>query len=217
MNDHRYRVICLIARQCGVNLLTHLLRHPAIEVVGVYAHSKKPRSEDPNRSERPEFPQIRKLLEKTAIPFRTIDNPSEAKRMDGFEELGEFDFLLSLSWRFLVHPHSLRRSRLADINLHRGLLPKYAGSHPVRRMLEDGLKHATITAHLMVEEIDAGEVLVEDHLEMGILPGETLPDAVARIIKSLDPIYPFTAMKAINRILQRKGLPEISLHPGACL
>lgn len=212
MNNHHYRVICLVARQGGVKLLTCLLRHPNITVVGVFTHSKRPRSEDPNRTERPEFLQMRKLLEGINIPLYAVDSLSEAKRMEGFEELGEFDFLLSLSWRFLVHPHILGRSRLADINLHRGLLPRYSGAEPVRRMLEDGLKQATITAHIMVDAIDAGEILQEDNLEMRIMSGEALPAAIERIKKSLESIYPLTAVKAMNQILKRKGLPQISVE-----
>lgn len=210
--NHKYSVVCLIARQCGVNLLVRLLQSSRVSVIGVFTHSKKPRSEDPRQGQRPEYSQICKLLEGRNIPLHVVDEPSEAHRMNGFEKLGKFDFLISLSWRFLVRPHFLGQSRMANINLHRGLLPQYRGAEPVRRMLEDGRDQATITAHIMVEAVDAGEILWEDHIAMTTLLEETIFDATERIKKALEPIYPNTAVKAMNVILQREHLPLISLE-----
>lgn len=205
-----YRVLCLVARPCGVRLLDALLRHPMVKVVGVFTHSKKPSTEDPNRSERPEYALIRALLVGTEIPLHIVNSAQAAKALHGFAELGEFDFMLSLSWRFLVPARFLGRSRLADINLHRGQLPKYGGAEPVRRMLEDGIKHATITAHIMDEALDAGEILAEDHLDVVAGPGEPMPQVVERVKQALDPIYPHTALRAMNEVLQRRGLPLLA-------
>ena len=209
MTYDRYRVVCLIARPCGARLLGTLLRHPSIEVAGVFTHSTKPTSEDPARGERPEFGLIRKLLDGTTVPLHVINTSAEARDLTGFEELEPFDFLLSLSWRFLVPARFLERSRLADINLHRGQLPKYGGAEPVRRMLEDGLKFATITAHIMTEELDAGEVLVEDDLAVEAQPHESMVELVERVKQELDPIYPVTALAALDKVLARRGLPML--------
>ena len=207
-----YRVACMIARPCGVHLLATLLRHPEVAVVGVFTHSKKPSSEDPQRAERPEYPLIRALLAQTNIPLHVVNSAAEGKMLPGFDELGDFDFLLSLSWRFLVPGRFLGRSRLADINLHRGQLPKYGGAEPVRRMLEDGLTHATITAHIMTEALDDGEILVEDYLDVIATPNEPMLQLVERVKASLDPLYPHTALKAMNEVLRRRGLPLLTLE-----
>jgi methionyl-tRNA formyltransferase len=209
MSRPRYRVVCLIARPCGALLLDTLLRHPAIDVVGVFTHSTKPTSEDPARGERPEFALIRELLANTSVPLHVVNTSAEARELTGFDALQPFDFLVSLSWRFLVPPRFLGRSRLADINLHRGQLPKYGGAEPVRRMLEDGLSYATITAHLMTEALDAGEVLVEDHLAVAARPDEPLAQLVERVKQELDPMYPVTALAAIDKVLVRRGLPPL--------
>jgi methionyl-tRNA formyltransferase len=178
----------------------------------VFTHSQKPSSEDPTRSERPEYPLIRSLLADTKIPLHVVNSVRESKELPGFDELETFDFLVSLSWRFLVPGRFLGRSRLADINLHRGQLPKYGGAEPVRRMLEDGLKHATITAHIMTEVLDAGEILVEDHFDVVAAPNEPMPQLVERVKASLDPMYPHTALKAMNEVLRRRGLPLLALE-----
>ena len=208
MPSRRYRVICFVARHCGVELLNRLIQHPQIDVVCVFTHSKRPKSEDPARSERPEFASMRHMTSLRNIPLYVVDSPKD-EIFENVESLGEFDFLLSLSWRFLVPQQILSRARLASINLHRGLLPQYAGAEPVRRMLEDGLKQATITAHVMEEMIDSGEILFEAHLPMEILDRETLPQAVSRIKCELDPVYPAVALNAIQKVLKSKGLPKL--------
>jgi len=208
MPSHIYRVVCLVARPCGVELLNRLIQHPQIDVVCVFTHSKRPRSEDAARSERPEFALMRSMTSLRNIPLYVVDSPKD-EISKTFEGLEEFDFLLSLSWRFLIPQKILSKARLASINLHRGLLPQYAGAEPVRRMLEDGLKQATITAHIMEEIIDSGEVLFEAHLPMEILDGETLPQAVSRIKCELDPLYPSVAFNAIQEVLKSKGLPKL--------
>jgi methionyl-tRNA formyltransferase len=151
---------------------------------------------------------MRHLTSLQNIPLYVVDSPGE-EIFENLESPGEFDFLLSLSWRFLIPKKILSKARLASINLHRGLLPRYAGAEPVRRMLEDGLKQATITAHIMEEIVDSGEILSEAHLPMEILAGESIPQAVSRIKNELDPLYPSVAFDAVQKVLKSRGLPNL--------
>jgi len=183
--------------------------HPNIQVAAVFTHSLKPKSEDPRRSVRPEFGEIQRLAKSHNLPLLAIDRPGDEQIMRALSELGEFDFILSLSWRFLISRNVLDKAKIANINLHRGLLPQYAGAEPVRRMIRDGHNQATITAHIMEDLIDSGEILHEDRWPITIFEGENLESAVERIKRELDPIYPSTALQAMEKILSDKGLPSL--------
>lgn len=199
----KYRIVCLAARPAGLNVVQALSGKPNLEIVAVLTHSKRATFEDPSRGPRPDFPLFEKLCTEIHVPLKTIDSVSEAKKLSYLDEVGIFDFLVCVSWRYLVSGEILKRPRIAAINLHRGQLPKYAGNFPLERVLKDGVKQATITAHLMSEEIDVGEILVEDHHAIERLSGETILDGVERVKKQLEPFYGRVAMAAIDKIALR--------------
>lgn len=211
-----YRVVCLVGRQPGLVLLQWALDRTDIDVVGVFTHSLLPSADDFARGPRPEFPAFQRLAKAHRRPVRTVDYYWEAERMDGLLELEPFDFLLSLNWKFLVPAHALRRSRVADINLHRGKLPEYAGLEPVRRMLTDGLDHATITAHVMDEVYDQGPILCSYQHPVSRETDEPVDVATERVKRELVEHYPHCAADAMNMTLRRLDLPTLreSAHHG---
>lgn len=200
----------MVARQGGLNVFRALCAHPEIEVVALYTHSRKASFEDPARPERPEFPEFVAEAKAWDVPLHIVDFSRDGRKMPGFAELGAFHFLLCLSWRYLIPREVLDRPTVAPVNLHRGKLPKYGGNFPLQRALEDGVREATITAHVMQEEIDTGEILAELDRPMELREGEAILDAVERIKKELEPFYPGVAVASLNRILEREGAPRIS-------
>ncbi|HYD88365.1 MAG TPA: phosphoribosylglycinamide formyltransferase [Vitreimonas sp.] len=78
------------------------------------------------------------------------------------------------------------RGRL--VNIHPSLLPKYPGVNTHARALEAGESEHGCTVHLVVEEVDSGEILGQAH--MPILPGDT-PEALASRVLALEhELYP---------------------------
>jgi len=203
MSDRKLNVVCLIAREPGLYLLNTLLKHDEFNVIGIFTHSKLPSSDDPNRGARAEYPVFKEIADKNNIPLFTIDYKKEAAVMADIEKIQKYDFLLSLNWKFLVPEHILGNSRIGDVNLHRGLLPDYAGLEPIKRMLEDGLDFATITAHLMNEEYDQGEILYEFNHNINRKPAESVRQCVDRVKNELVKLYPIAAFYAINILLTR--------------
>lgn len=203
-SQRRLRTIALVARPAGLAALRDsLLTNPGIEVVAVMTHRLLPPSEDPARGERPEYAEFVELCERHGIPLLTADARSDARDLDALAQFEPFDLLCSVSWRYVLSPRALARPRVAALNLHRGALPQYAGAEPVRRMLEDGATQAVITAHLMVEEVDAGEVVARVEIPIERLPGETLEQRTDAVKRDLLEFYPRLLDDAIAVLAER--------------
>jgi phosphoribosylglycinamide formyltransferase 1 len=74
------------------------------------------------------------------------------------------------------------------VNIHPSLLPKYPGVNTHARALEAGESEHGCTVHLVVEEVDSGEILGQ--ARMAIEPGDT-PEALATRVLALEhDLYP---------------------------
>ncbi len=75
----------------------------------------------------------------------------------------KIDYLFSID-----NPVILKQSELAyfscPINFHNSLLPLYAGSHATTWAILQGEKNYGVTWHLMSEEIDAGDILLQQEV-----------------------------------------------------
>ena len=73
----------------------------------------------------------------------------------------EIDILLVCSCRQILNKDLLSAPRIAAINLHPSLLPKYRGPTPVFWTLYHGEPQAGVTFHLMNQRIDEGEIIAQ--------------------------------------------------------
>jgi formyltetrahydrofolate-dependent phosphoribosylglycinamide formyltransferase len=65
------------------------------------------------------------------------------------------------------------------INVHPSLLPKYRGSNAVQRAIDDGELVTGTTLHIVNAELDAGRILAQVEVPIGI--GDTVEEVTARI------------------------------------
>lgn len=77
---------------------------------------------------------------------------------------------------FLNAPHH------GCINVHFSLLPKYRGAAPVNWAIVDGEKETGVTTMKIVEELDAGPILLQRETEIG--ENETAPELMARLAET---------------------------------
>lgn len=70
------------------------------------------------------------------------------------------DIVVSCQYRHLV-PKSLIQSHVC-VNIHYGLLPKYAGCNPIYWQVKDG--YGGVTLHYMDERFDTGDII--DQIEL---------------------------------------------------
>ena len=193
----RLRTIALLARRPGLTVLTDaLLANSQIELVGVYSHSKLPKAEGGGlRAEAAVFEEV---CRQAAVPLRFLDAP-EARCLEKFLPAGPpLDLMVVLSWRFLVEPDILAGLRIGGLNIHRGALPDFRGTEPVRRAIEAGERRIAITAQRMSGEIDLGTTVAVAWMDIDPLPPGLDANSYAEGIKSrMEPLYAPLAKTAI--------------------
>jgi methionyl-tRNA formyltransferase len=79
--------------------------------------------------------------------------------------LADADVLISVHGREFVPPELLALPRLGGINVH-PCLYAYKGADPVARLLADRNTRASVAVHRMTDELDEGEVLVEEFVDV---------------------------------------------------
>lgn len=99
------------------------------------------------------------------------------------------DLLLVSTFHKIIPKNIISKSKVA-INIHPGLLPKYAGRNPIRAVLKSDERVTGVTAHYLTEEVDGGEVIIEK--KVGLLDDDTestlrklLSEEAADVIKEI--------------------------------
>jgi methionyl-tRNA formyltransferase len=92
------------------------------------------------------------------------------------------DIILSSNWRRRIDPDFLRMARFGGLNVHRSLLPKYAGFAPVNWAVDRGESVTGVTLHSMADGIDAGDIVGQESVEI------TGDDTATTVFHKMTPI-----------------------------
>lgn len=125
-----------------------------------------------------------------------IGNP---RKIDpaAFLKTFETDIIFSINYLFIVQYNILCHPRYA-INLHGSLLPKYRGRTPHVWAIINGEKQTGVTAHLMEEGCDTGDVLLQKEV-----PIEE-EDTGASVLNKFAEIYPRMILEIIEMMKTNK-------------
>jgi phosphoribosylglycinamide formyltransferase-1 len=82
----------------------------------------------------------------------------------------------------------IRRWRGRILNIHPALLPQFKGLHTHRRALDAGVKQHGATVHFVVEETDAGPIVLQQSVP--VLESDTEETLAARVLEIEHRIYP---------------------------
>ncbi len=170
------RIVFIGTGEIGVPTLRALLDSEH-EVVAVVTQPDKP----VGREQRIEPPPIKKEIVKTRIP---ILQPARIKDQKATEEIRDFapDVIVVVAYGQILPRDVLEIPRLACLNLHASLLPRWRGAAPIQAAIAAGDCETGITAMYMDEGLDTGDILLQRRVE--ILPNDTggsLHDRLAQI------------------------------------
>jgi methionyl-tRNA formyltransferase len=170
------RIVFIGAGEIGVPTLQALL-HSEHEVVGVVTQPDKP----VGRAQIVEPTAVKKAFTATNIP---VLQPPRIKDPQAVEEIRALtpDVIVVMAYGQILPGEVLEIPRIASLNLHASLLPRWRGAAPVQAAIAAGDRETGITVMYMDEGLDTGDTLLQRSIE--ILPddtGRSLHDRLAQI------------------------------------
>ena len=174
------RIVFIGTGEIGVPTLRELLNSEH-EVVAVVTQPDKP----VGREQRIEPPPIKKaLIGRARPPGAPIFQPARIKDPQTVDEIRRLtpDVIVVVAYGQILPRNVLEVPRLACLNLHASLLPRWRGAAPIQAAIAAGDCVTGITAMYMDEGLDTGDILLQHNI--AILPNDTggsLHDRVAQI------------------------------------
>ena len=124
------------------------------------------------------FKQPRRIAHENNIPvldsewLRTPEFETALRNMSP-------DLILVAGFHRLIPQNIIKIPKIEIINFHPSLLPRHRGGTPNRWVIRNGEEETGITAHLVNEEFDCGDVVLQDKIL--VKPDETWGDLELRI------------------------------------
>jgi methionyl-tRNA formyltransferase len=210
------RIVFIGTGEIGMPTLRALLNSDH-EVVAVVTQPDKP----VGREQRIEPPPIKKVLTRNGgfqtpkafgagkPPLLEVLQPAKIKDPQTVEAIRRLtpDVIVVVAYGQILPRDVLEIPRLACLNLHASLLPRWRGAAPIQAAIAAGDCETGITVMYMDEGLDTGDILLQRSLE--ILPNDTggsLHDRLAQIAPQalLESLRLIAAGKA-PRIAQDNG------------
>src|SRR5262245_38700943 len=206
------RIVFIGTGEIGVLTLRALLTSEH-QVVAVVTQPDKP----VGRDQRVEPPPIKKGLTRSGSfqtaagdsaagkpPRLEILQPVKIKDPQATEEIRGLtpDVIVVVAYGQILPRDVLAIARLACLNLHASLLPRWRGAAPIQAAIAAGDFETGITVMYMNEGLDTGDILLQRNLE--ILPDETGGSLHNRLAQ----IAPETLLESL-RLLAAESAPRI--------
>ena len=141
---------------------------------------------------------------KAGIPTLCLDPKDFADRevfdravLERLKEQG-IDLVVLAGYMRLFSGHFIRQYADRIINIHPALLPAFKGAHGIRDAFAYGVKVTGATVHFVVEEMDAGAIILQEAVAVG--PKDTEASLARKIHRVEHKIYP----KAIDLFARGK-------------
>ena len=198
-----YSCLALAAREHGLAALDELVKSEQYKIIGLFTHRLNPKSYDASRQQRLDFGDFAEFASRNSIPLYTVDSVPEKEKVVEFAQKNDFDFIVSVSWRYLVPPEVFNKPKIAAINLHRGDLPKYAGAEPILKALKNNETEIAICAHYMTEKYDEGDVICKARHPVNYDSSASLEQNVERLKKEITPHFGVLAKCALEDSIRR--------------
>jgi methionyl-tRNA formyltransferase len=103
------------------------------------------------------------------------------------------DIAISLNWLTIVGGNARNVFKHGIVNVHAGDLPRYRGNAVVNWAIINGEENVVLTAHKMVEELDAGEIYLQHKIPI------TKHTNVGNVFDEFGSLIPQMFLEVINK------------------
>ncbi|MCT6839760.1 MAG: methionyl-tRNA formyltransferase [Apilactobacillus kunkeei] len=108
---------------------------------------------------------VKEAAQELSIPVLQPEKISGSDEMAKIIEINP-DFIITAAFGQFLPEKLLNAAKIAAVNVHGSLLPKYRGGAPVQYSLINGDKQTGISIMYMVKKMDAGDVLSQQALDI---------------------------------------------------
>ena len=188
------RAVVFAYHDVGVHCLRALLA-AGIQVDLVVTHQ-----DDPN--ENVWFGSVIQLCSEQRIPYIT---PSATELNNLIPQLQAIapDYIFSFYYRNMIPAEILACAKIAALNMHGSLLPKYRGRAPVNWAILHGETKTGASLHVMEVKPDAGDIVGQSEVSIG--PNETATEVFAKVSQA--------AVKVMESVLPELILGHVPRKP----
>jgi methionyl-tRNA formyltransferase len=189
--EQRARVVFMGTADLAAECLRHLLLGDGYEVVGVVTQPDRPRG----RSMRLLPGPVKELAGERGLE---VLQPERARESGFLDQLAGWrpDIIVVAAYGQILPKALLELPRFGCVNVHTSLLPRYRGAAPIQWAIANGDTETGVTLMRVVEELDAGDILVqrstpigpretgqELHDRLAVMGGEMLRDYMPQILR----------------------------------
>jgi len=171
------RVVFIGTGEISVPTLRMLQQSREHELVSVITQPDKPAGRDQRLKPSP----IKLLVKDTDVPML---QPKRIKSDEAISEIRAMapDIIVVMAYGQILPRSVLNAARIACLNLHASLLPRWRGAAPIQAAIAAGDRITGITIMYMDEGLDTGDILLTREIEIGPRDtGGSLHDRLAEI------------------------------------
>lgn len=173
----KYRIVFMGTPDFAAVILNKLVQWPCGEILAVYTQPDRPSGRGHKLTPSP----VKRLAQRLGFP---VLQPQSLKRREAQEALAAFapDLLVVAAYGLILPDPVLAVPRLAPINVHASLLPRYRGAAPIQRAILENWERDALTGVSIMRvgsRLDAGPVYAEAAMPIGEHTAGSLHDALA--------------------------------------
>ena len=136
---------------------------------------------------------VEDLATEHGIPVMVREKAEDDELLQALKDVDP-DVIVATNWRTWIPPRVFTLPPKGTLNIHDSLLPAYAGFSPLIWSLINGETHVGVTAHMMDETLDAGDIVAQEAVEIG--PRDTTKDLFDKTL----PLFGTLTVRGLKRI-----------------
>lgn len=145
------------------------------------------------------YNSVDKFCEDLNIEYSYLDSRKNLEIVKDKININNSEYIVSVNYRYIIPKEVYSIVRYA-INIHGSLLPKYRGRTPHVWSIIQGEEISGITAHLIEEDVDTGDIIVQKEVRI------EKNDTGYSLLKKFENMYPNVLIEAIEKIRNKSVL-----------
>lgn len=168
------RIVFMGTSEFAVPSLIALSKADNMQLVGVFTRSDAVSGRGKNKLPSP----VRQCADELGLKLCLADSFSDEESLQSLQAMAP-DIIVVASYGVILPPVALHLPRLACINVHASLLPRWRGAAPIERAILEGDSVVGVSIMKMEEGLDTGPYCLQVQLDPAQMNRDELTEALA--------------------------------------